>query len=76
MPQLILNYKTGSAEGISLAFLTVWLIGDLANLSGMQNLHRLSPEPPLTLSYNRPCQLVLPYVAYPFVFPFVGHVLN
>jgi len=34
VPQLILNYKTGSAEGISLAFLTVWLIGDAANLAG------------------------------------------
>jgi hypothetical protein len=34
VPQLILNYKTGSADGISLAFLLVWLIGDITNLSG------------------------------------------
>ena len=34
VPQLILNYKTGSADGISLAFLFVWLIGDITNLSG------------------------------------------
>ncbi|KAI9047099.1 hypothetical protein LZ554_009172 [Drepanopeziza brunnea f. sp. 'monogermtubi'] len=34
LPQLYLNYKTGSAEGISLAFLSVWLIGDITNLSG------------------------------------------
>ncbi|RDL40861.1 Uncharacterized protein BP5553_00840 [Venustampulla echinocandica] len=34
VPQLILNYKTGSAEGISLAFLCVWLVGDITNLSG------------------------------------------
>ncbi|KAJ5034869.1 uncharacterized protein L3040_008137 [Drepanopeziza brunnea f. sp. 'multigermtubi'] len=34
LPQLYLNYKTGSAEGISLAFLCVWLIGDITNLSG------------------------------------------
>jgi len=34
IPQLILNYKTGSADGLSLAFLTVWLIGDITNLSG------------------------------------------
>jgi hypothetical protein len=34
VPQLVLNYNSGSAEGISLAFLTVWLIGDIANLSG------------------------------------------
>lgn len=29
VPQLLENYKSGSAEGISLAFLTVWFIGDL-----------------------------------------------
>jgi uncharacterized protein with PQ loop repeat len=34
VPQLILNYKTGSADGISLAFLFVWMIGDITNLSG------------------------------------------
>jgi uncharacterized protein with PQ loop repeat len=31
---LIENYKQGSAEGISLAFLTVWFIGDITNLAG------------------------------------------
>lgn len=39
VPQLYLNYKTGSAEGISLAFLGVWLIGDITNLSGMSGWH-------------------------------------
>ncbi|KAF4633562.1 hypothetical protein G7Y89_g4547 [Cudoniella acicularis] len=34
VPQLLLNYKTGSADGISLVFLTVWLLGDATNLSG------------------------------------------
>ncbi|KFY08826.1 hypothetical protein V492_05872 [Pseudogymnoascus sp. VKM F-4246] len=34
VPQLILNYTTGSADGISLAFLTVWLLGDITNLAG------------------------------------------
>ncbi|KAH7389536.1 PQ loop repeat-domain-containing protein [Phaeosphaeria sp. MPI-PUGE-AT-0046c] len=34
VPQLIENYKQGSAEGISLAFLTVWFIGDVTNLIG------------------------------------------
>ncbi|KAL8711539.1 MAG: hypothetical protein Q9220_003949 [cf. Caloplaca sp. 1 TL-2023] len=34
MPQLAKNIKTRSAQGISLAFLTVWLIGDLTNLIG------------------------------------------
>ena len=31
---MIENYRSGSAEGISLAFLTVWFIGDLANFLG------------------------------------------
>ena len=34
MPQLIENYQLQSADGISLGFLTIWFIGDLANLSG------------------------------------------
>ncbi|KAL5866912.1 hypothetical protein ACKVWC_010803 [Pyricularia oryzae] len=34
LPQLITNYKTKSAEGLSMAFLIVWLLGDLANLLG------------------------------------------
>ena len=34
VPQLIENYRSSSAEGISLAFLTVWFIGDLANFFG------------------------------------------
>ncbi|KAI9641606.1 hypothetical protein NHQ30_009459 [Ciborinia camelliae] len=34
VPQLILNYRSQSADGLSLAFLTVWLIGDISNLVG------------------------------------------
>jgi len=34
VPQLIENYKQGSAEGISLLFLTVWFVGDITNLAG------------------------------------------
>ncbi|CAK7233290.1 hypothetical protein SCUCBS95973_008545 [Sporothrix curviconia] len=34
MPQLIQNYKSQSAEGLSMAFLVVWLIGDITNLAG------------------------------------------
>lgn len=31
---MIENYKQGSAEGISLAFLAVWFLGDITNLAG------------------------------------------
>lgn len=34
LPQLITNYKTRSADGLSMAFLIVWLLGDVANLLG------------------------------------------
>ncbi|KAL5120534.1 hypothetical protein ACEQ8H_001552 [Pleosporales sp. CAS-2024a] len=34
VPQLVENYKQGSADGISLAFLTVWFVGDVTNLVG------------------------------------------
>lgn len=34
VPQLYENYSSKSADGISLAFLIVWFIGDLANLLG------------------------------------------
>ncbi|KAK2758101.1 hypothetical protein FQN53_008328 [Emmonsiellopsis sp. PD_33] len=34
VPQLIENYKYGSADAISLPFLFVWFIGDITNLAG------------------------------------------
>ncbi|KAF2485836.1 PQ loop repeat-domain-containing protein [Neohortaea acidophila] len=34
VPQLLENYKQGSADGISLTFLFIWFIGDATNLAG------------------------------------------
>ncbi|KAM7188149.1 PQ-loop domain containing protein [Rhypophila sp. PSN 637] len=34
LPQLIANYKAKSAEALSMKFLFIWLMGDIANLSG------------------------------------------
>ncbi|WEW55415.1 hypothetical protein PRK78_000846 [Emydomyces testavorans] len=34
VPQLIENYRCGSAEAISMTFLLVWLVGDITNLIG------------------------------------------
>ncbi|ETI21912.1 hypothetical protein G647_05982 [Cladophialophora carrionii CBS 160.54] len=34
VPQLIENYRNSSAEAISLAFIFVWFLGDIANLAG------------------------------------------
>jgi uncharacterized protein with PQ loop repeat len=34
VPQLIENYQQGSAEAISLTFLFIWFVGDVANLAG------------------------------------------
>ncbi|PWW78558.1 PQ-loop-domain-containing protein [Tuber magnatum] len=33
-PQIIANFRRGSAEGLSLAFLIVWLVGDVFNVLG------------------------------------------
>ncbi|KAJ4417437.1 hypothetical protein N0V85_001853 [Neurospora sp. IMI 360204] len=34
LPQLITNYKAKSADGLSMNFLIIWLLGDIANLLG------------------------------------------
>ncbi|KAK3723638.1 hypothetical protein LTR37_001519 [Vermiconidia calcicola] len=34
IPQLLENYKQGSADGISLTFLFIWFVGDITNLAG------------------------------------------
>ena len=34
VPQLVENYRSGSAHGVSLTFLSTWFIGDIANLVG------------------------------------------
>ncbi|KAK5112881.1 hypothetical protein LTR85_011108 [Meristemomyces frigidus] len=34
LPQLYENYTNGNAEGISVAFLVIWFIGDVTNLAG------------------------------------------
>ncbi|KAK3994965.1 putative vacuolar amino acid transporter YPQ1 [Cladorrhinum sp. PSN332] len=34
LPQLITNYKAKSADALSMKFLLIWLLGDIANLSG------------------------------------------
>lgn len=34
LPQLIANYKAKSADALSMKFLMIWLLGDIANLSG------------------------------------------
>ncbi len=35
LPQLITNYKAKSADALSMKFLLIWLLGDMANLSGV-----------------------------------------
>ncbi|KAK4192553.1 PQ loop repeat-domain-containing protein [Podospora australis] len=34
LPQLITNYKSKSADALSMKFLFIWLLGDISNLSG------------------------------------------
>lgn len=39
-PQILENYRKQSGEGLSVSFVTIWLIGDICNLTGavMANL--------------------------------------
>ncbi|KAF4457276.1 hypothetical protein F53441_750 [Fusarium austroafricanum] len=39
LPQLFANYKAKSADGLSMAFLVVWLLGDVTNLIGALFTH-------------------------------------
>lgn len=34
LPQLVENFRNGSADGISMTFLFIWMIGDITNLAG------------------------------------------
>ncbi|KAH7358603.1 vacuolar membrane PQ loop repeat protein [Plectosphaerella cucumerina] len=40
LPQLIANYKAQSADGLSMGFLFIWLLGDVTNLAGALLTHR------------------------------------
>ncbi|KAL3954874.1 hypothetical protein ACCO45_010437 [Purpureocillium lilacinum] len=42
IPQLLANYKAKNADGLSMTFLVVWLMGDVSNLVGAL-LTRLAP---------------------------------
>ncbi|KAF7554031.1 hypothetical protein G7Z17_g3242 [Cylindrodendrum hubeiense] len=50
LPQLAANYKAQSADGLSMAFLIVWLIGDMSNLVGAL-FTRLAPTAVALASY-------------------------
>ncbi|KAH8729690.1 PQ loop repeat-domain-containing protein [Ilyonectria robusta] len=50
LPQLAANYKAQSADGLSMAFLIVWLIGDMSNLIGAL-FTRLAPTAVALASY-------------------------
>ena len=39
VPQLVENYRQGHADGISLAFLVIWFLGDALNLAGAAWAH-------------------------------------
>ncbi|KAG6135747.1 hypothetical protein E4U38_001698 [Claviceps purpurea] len=43
LPQLVANYKAESSDGLSMAFLIVWLLGDVCNLVGAL-LTKLAPS--------------------------------
>lgn len=51
LPQLMENYKSQSANGLSMLFLFVWLIGDIANLCGALFTHLAPPAIALAIYF-------------------------
>lgn len=49
LPQLITNYKAKSAEALSMKFLLIWLLGDIANLSGESSRYPHTKHPPSSM---------------------------
>ncbi|KAH7316456.1 PQ-loop protein [Stachybotrys elegans] len=58
IPQLIANYKAQRADGLSMAFLIVWLLGDATNLIGAL-FTRLAPTAVALASYFCVADVVL-----------------
>ncbi|KAJ3467229.1 hypothetical protein MRS44_004793 [Fusarium solani] len=58
LPQLFTNYKAKSADGLSMAFLVVWLLGDVTNLVGAL-FTRLAPTAVALAGYFCVADLVL-----------------
>ncbi|KAK1967706.1 PQ-loop-domain-containing protein [Colletotrichum sublineola] len=58
LPQLLTNYKAQSADGLSMGFLIIWLIGDVTNLLGALFTH-LAPTAVALASYFCFADLVL-----------------
>ncbi|KAL2874233.1 hypothetical protein SGCOL_010601 [Colletotrichum sp. CLE4] len=58
LPQLLTNYKSQSADGLSMGFLIIWLIGDVTNLMGALFTH-LAPTAVALASYFCFADLVL-----------------
>ncbi|KAI9163290.1 putative vacuolar amino acid transporter YPQ3 [Paramyrothecium foliicola] len=58
LPQLVANYRAKSADGLSMAFLVVWLLGDVTNLIGALFTH-LAPTAVALASYFCVSDMVL-----------------
>ncbi|KAF4975424.1 hypothetical protein FZEAL_7772 [Fusarium zealandicum] len=58
LPQLFANYRAQSADGLSMAFLIVWLLGDITNLVGAL-FTRLAPTAVALAGYFCIADLVL-----------------
>ncbi|EIW59688.1 PQ-loop-domain-containing protein [Trametes versicolor FP-101664 SS1] len=57
-PQILENYRKQSGEGLSVSFVTVWLIGDICNLTGAV-MANLIPTIVILGSYYSVCDVIL-----------------
>lgn len=63
-PQIYENYRNKSGEGVSVYFITIWLIGDLANLGGAIRQHLLPTIIILAVYYTICDSIVLFQIFY------------
>ena len=59
-PQIWLNYREKTGEGLSLAFIAIWLAGDVTNLAG-GILQSLLPTMNVLAVWYTLCDLILLY---------------
>ncbi|KAL1950080.1 hypothetical protein VTO73DRAFT_5202 [Trametes versicolor] len=57
-PQILENYRKQSGEGLSVSFVTIWLIGDICNLTGAV-MANLIPTIVILGSYYSVCDVIL-----------------
>ncbi len=52
LPQIVINLKNGSSEGLSFIMVLVWSVGDACNIAGVFLTKAVSPHPDLNVPHE------------------------